>query len=294
MALIEENKSAIARFRAKKDANREKEMSFVDHLEELRWHIIRVAIAWLIAAIAIFVNIDWVFDHVIYAPARSDFFTYNFLCKMSHTLHMGDALCMPPANIELQGNTVSGPFMSALNIGVMGALILTFPYMVFEIFRFIKPALSDKELKYAKGSIVWVSLCFFIGAAFGYFLLAPFTFNFLSTFKLGETTTYRYLPTLDDFIDSLTNIILGCGLAFELPIAAYVLAKIGLVNAKMLRSFRKYAIIVILFIAAVITPSPDWTSQAIVAIPLLLLYEISIWLVSKVDKGRAIEEASWQ
>lgn len=265
-------------------------MSFIDHLESLRWHLVRSVLVWLVAFIVVFINIDWVFDAIIYAPARSTFVTYGFLCDLGHSLHIGEALCMPPVDIPLQGNTVSGPFMSAINISMIGGLIIAFPYLFFELWRFIKPALSKKELSYSRGSIFWVSICFFAGAAFGYFLLAPFTFNFLANFKIGTTTAYQYLPTLDDYIDTINNIILGCGIAFELPIIAYVLAKIGLINAKFLRTYRKYAFVVILIVAAVITPSPDWTSQMLVSIPLLLLYEISVWIVRRVDKKRAIDE----
>ncbi len=271
------------------------EMSFIDHLEALRWHIVRSVLVWLAAVIFMFIKIDWMFDNVIYAPARSNFVTYGALCRFGNWLHLGDVLCMPPVNIPLQGNTVSGPFMSAISISMIGGLIIAFPYLFWEMWRFIKPALSLKERRYSRGSILWVSLCFFCGAAFGYYLLAPFTFNFLANFKLGTTTAYNYLPTLDDYIDTINNIILGCGLAFELPIFAFVLAKIGLITSKFLKTYRKYAFVVILVVAAVITPSPDWTSQALVSVPLLLLYELSVFIVKRVDKKKAAEEkeAEW-
>ncbi len=269
------------------------EMTFIDHLEALRWHIVRAVAVWLLAAIGIFVGIDWIFDNVIYAPARPNFVTYSSLCNLSHKLGLGEALCMPPVNIKLQGTTVSGPFMSAINIAMVGGLIIAFPYLFWELWRFIKPALNSKEVKYARGSIFWVSICFFTGAAFGYYLLAPFTFNFLANFQLGTVGLYDYKPTLDDYIDTLTNLILGCGIAFELPVLAYVLAKIGLINGSFLRNYRKYAFVIILIVAAVITPSPDWTSQLLVAIPLLFLYEISVLLAARVDKRRKKEEEEW-
>lgn len=268
-------------------------MSFLDHLEVLRWHIVRSAIVLVIVAFVIFFKIDWVFDHIIFAPASRNFITYSGLCNLGHKLHLGDALCMPPIDIRLLGSTVSGPFMSAISISFMGALIVAFPYLFWELWRFVKPALSDKELRYARGSIGWVSLCFFTGAAFGYFLLAPFTFNFLANFKLGTAGAYQYLPTLDDFIETLTDIILGCGIAFELPVLAYVLSKLGLITPSFLKEYRKYAYVVILVVAAVITPSPDWISQTIVAVPLIILYEISIFISKKVDKQRIKEEAQW-
>ena len=269
------------------------EMTFIDHLEALRWHLVRAVIAWLLGAIAVFIYIDWVFDKIVYAPANSNFVTYTALCRLSHYLHLGQSLCMPPVNIPLQGNTISGPFMSAISIAMIGGIIIAFPYLFWELWKFIKPALSPKEIKYARGSIFWVSFCFFTGAAFGYFLLAPFTFNFLANFTLGSVGAYKYMPTLDDYIDTLNSIILGCGIAFELPILAYVLAKIGIISARFLRTYRKYAFVVILIVAAVITPSPDWTSQTIVAIPLLFLYEISVILCARVDKQKAKEEKEW-
>jgi sec-independent protein translocase protein TatC len=248
------------------------EMSFMDHLEVLRWHLMRSAIVLVVIAIGVFVYVDWIFDNIVFAPARKDFVTYKALCNFSHTLHLGDALCMPPVDIELLGSTVSGPFMSAISIAFMGAIIIAFPYLMWELWRFVKPALSAKEISYARGSIGWVSLCFFSGAAFGYFLLAPFTFNFLANFQLGKLGVYKYLPTLDDYISTLTSLILGCGVAFELPVLAYVLSKLGLITPKFLKDYRKYAFVVILIVAAIITPSPDWTSQTIVAVPLILLY----------------------
>ncbi len=270
------------------------EMSFIDHLEELRWHIVRSLLVWLTGAIVIFIFTDWVFDNIITAPARQGFITYKLFCDLGYKLGLGDALCMPPINLTLQGTTVSGPFMSAINIAMVGGIVVAFPYLFWELWRFVKPALSSKEVRYARGSIFWVSLCFFTGVAFGYYLLAPFTFNFLASFKLGTTSIYVYRPTLDDYIESLTNLLLGCGLAFELPVLAYVLAKIGLINADFLKKYRKYALVVILLLAAIITPSPDWTSQVIVALPLLLLYELSVLIAARVDKKRKLEEKQWE
>ena len=157
------------------------EMSFMDHLEALRWHIMRSAIVWVIAAVAIFVFRDWVYDVVILGPTNAKFVTYGALCRFGQWLGVGDSLCMPPVKIDLQITEMNGTFSSALNISMIGGVIAAFPYIFWELWRFIKPALSAKEKKYARGSIFWVSLCFFTGVAFGYYLLAPFTFNFLAT-----------------------------------------------------------------------------------------------------------------
>lgn len=270
------------------------EMSFVDHLEVLRWHLVRSVAVLAVVAIVLFVFVDWIFDRIVFAPAQSDFVTYRVLCNLGHSLGIGDALCMPPIDISLLGSTVSGPFMSAISISLMGAIIIAFPYLLWELWRFVKPALSKKEISYAHGSFWWVSLCFFIGASFGYFLLAPFTFNFLANFQLGTEGVYQYIPTLDDYISTLTSLILGCGIAFELPVLAYVLSKLGIITPAFLKKSRKYAFVGILIVAAIITPSPDWTSQMIVAVPLILLYEISIYLSKRVEKQKKKEEAQWE
>lgn len=276
-----------------KDKSEQGEMSFMDHIDALRWHLMRGVLAWLAAAILIFVYIDWVYDTIILAPSSEKFITYSSLCRFGHWLGLGNSLCMPPVKIRFLVTEVNGTFTSALNIAMIGGIILAFPYLFYELWRFVKPALSPKEVRYARGSILWVSLCFFAGAAFGYFLLAPFTFNFLASFTLGKSDVIQYQPSINDYVDTLSNLILGCGIAFELPIMAYVLAKIGLISSKFLKKYRKYAFVIILIVAAVITPSPDWTSQTIVALPLLLLYWISELITAKVDKKKAKEEKEW-
>jgi sec-independent protein translocase protein TatC len=288
-----DRKKFFKRLRKGEQAEPTEEMTFVDHLEALRWHIMRSVIVWLAAAIIIFVFIDWIYDNIILGPSSEKFITYGVLCRFGHWLGIGDSLCMPPVKIDFLVTQVNGTLTSAISIAMIGAVIIAFPYIFWELWRFIKPALSPKEKKYARGSIWWVSLCFFIGAAFGYYLLAPFTFNFLASFTLGKSGAILYKPTINDYIDSLTNLILGCGIAFELPIMAFVLAKIGLITSGFLRKYSKYAFVIILLIAAVITPSPDITSQIIVALPLLFLYWISILLVSRVDKQKAKEEKEW-
>ncbi|MFZ1304219.1 MAG: twin-arginine translocase subunit TatC [Ferruginibacter sp.] len=276
-----------------KEAEEPEEMSFMGHLEALRWHLMRSVIVWLAAAIVIFIFRDWVYDHIILAPSSEHFITYDTLCRFGQWLGIGDSLCMPPVKIRFLVTQVNGTFTSALSIAMIGAIIIAFPYIFWELWRFITPALSAKEKKYARGSIFWVSLCFFLGAAFGYYLLAPFTFNFLASFTLGTSGAIEYQPSINDYIDSLSNLILGCGIAFELPILAVVLAKIGFINARLLKKYSKYAFVVILLVAAIITPSPDITSQIIVALPLLLLYWISIQLVARVDRKKAKEEKEW-
>ncbi len=268
-------------------------MGFVDHLEALRWHVVRSLIAVLLFAVFIFINIDWVFDTIIFGPMRKDFVSYRGLCNLSHYLHMGDALCMPPPNVQMQVTAFGSQFMSSISISFIGGFIIAFPYVFWEIWRFIKPALSPKEIKNTRGSIVFVTFFFLCGIAFGYFLLAPFTFSFLSNFKLGVIHALETKPTLDDYMENMIDIIIGSAISVQLPVISYVLTKIGLVNPHFLTSYRKYAYLAILVIAAIITPSPDWMSQAIVSAPLFILYELSILISAYVEKQRKRQDAEF-
>jgi sec-independent protein translocase protein TatC len=270
------------------------EMTFIDHLEELRSHIIRSVLAILVMATLIFIYRDWIFDYIILGPVNPDFISYRALCQFSHWAHMGEALCMPAVKVEMQTTTFGGQFLGAISIALVGGVIAAFPYIFWEFWRFVKPALKDTETKNTKFIIFWVSFFFFLGGAFGFFLLGPFTFNFLGGFQLGTHGMLTTRPTFADYVDNLTNIILGCGLAFELPVLAFVLTRIGLITPMYLRKTRKYAIVVILIVAAFITPSPDWMSQLIVFIPLFLLYELSILVSARVYKQeQAKEEEEW-
>jgi sec-independent protein translocase protein TatC len=275
-----------------RDSNQE-EMTFVDHLEALRWHIVRSLLAVLLFAIIIFIKIDFVFDEVIAGPLQNDFISYTSLCRLSHWMHLGDALCMPPINVKMQTTAFSSEFMSSITIAFMGGFIAAFPYVFWEFWRFVKPALKPSEVKYTSGIIFWVSLFFFIGAAFGYFLLAPFTFNFLANYNIGTRQLLETRPTLTDYLDNLLDIILGCGIAFELPVVAFALTKVGIITPAILKASRKYAIVVILVIAAVITPSPDWSSQMLVFVPLFLLYQLSIVVSKRAYKDKLKRDEEW-
>ena len=256
------------------------EMSFIDHLEELRWHIVRSLLAVIVASIAIFIKMDWFFDTIILGPIRKDFVSYTKLCDFSHWVGIGDSLCMPAVNVPLQATTFGSQFISSITIAFIGGFILAFPYIFWEVWKFIKPALTPKELRNTRGSILFVSIFFFTGAAFGYFLLAPFTFSFLGNYHLGTSTILETRPMLSDYIDNLIDITIGSALSFQLPVVAFVMTKIGLITPSFLKTYRKYAFVVILVVAAIITPSPDWMSQLIVCVPLILLYELSI-IISK-------------
>jgi len=173
---------------------------------------------------------------------------------------------------------------------VVGGLIAAFPYIFWEFWRFIKPALKPNELRGTQFVIFWVSFFFFLGAAFGYFVLGPFTFNSLANFQVSALNIVQTKPTINDYLDNLTNLILGCGIAFEMPVLAYALTKIGLITPAFLRRSRKYAIVIILVVAAIITPSPDWISQTIVFIPLFSLYEFGVFVSGRVYKQEQKKE----
>jgi sec-independent protein translocase protein TatC len=275
---------------SKNKSPKKQDMGFVDHLEALRWHLVRSVIAILIFAIAIFIKIDWIFDNIIYGPMRSDFITYSGLCNLGHKLHMGDALCMPAPNVQMQVTQFGSQFMSSISIAFIGGFIIAFPYIFWEFWNFIKPALTPREIKNTRGSIFWVTFFFLMGVSFGYFLLAPFTFSFLSNFKIGTLQALETKPTLDDYIENMVNIIIGTGISFELPIISYVLTKIGLVTPAFLQAYRKYAYVIILLVAAVITPSPDWMSQTLVAVPLFILFELSIIISKRVENENIQKE----
>jgi len=268
------------------------EMSFVDHLEALRGHLFRSVLAIAVGAVLIGVYNDFFIKEILLGPTRADFPTYTWMCQAGKSLNLGEALCMGTVNVPLQNTVVGGQFSIFFMIVFIGGFILGFPYIFFEFWSFIKPALTQKELKRSRGVIFWVSLLFFLGVLFGYFVLAPYTVNFFSNFQLAENIKNEW--TLSSYFDTLVPLILGTGLAFQLPLVMLFLSKVGMVTPSYLKRIRKYAILVIVIVAGVITP-PDVVSQIIVSIPLLLLYEISIWLSAKVEKDIAAEDSKeWE
>ena len=264
------------------------EMSFVDHLEELRGHLFRSVIAIVIGAVAIGIYKDFFVKKVLLGPTHADFPTYAFFCKIGRSLSLEKALCMQGIAIKMQSTGVTTQFTTLISVMLIGGIIIAFPYIFWEFWRFIRPALNKKELQNTRGVIFWVSLLFFTGVFFGYFVIAPYTLNFFGNFQLDENIENRW--TLSSYFDTMIPLILGAGLAFQLPLLMLFLAKIGLVSATYLRKVRRYSIVIILIIAAIITPGPDVVSQMTVAIPLLLLYEVSIILARRMEKQQKLEE----
>ncbi|MDQ6755531.1 MAG: twin-arginine translocase subunit TatC [Bacteroidota bacterium] len=263
------------------------EMSFIEHLDVLRGHLFKSAIAVALGAIIMAVYNNFIVKKILMGPTHSEFPTYGFLCRVSKFLHLGNKLCMTPINVKMQSTAVSGQFGVYFNIILIGGFILAFPYVFWQFWKFTKPALTTKELRNTRGVIFWVSSLFFLGVLFGYFVIAPYTINFFANFSLDENIENRW--TITSYFSTLVPLILGSGLAFQLPLVMFFLAKIDIVTARFLRSKRKYAIVIMLIVSGIITP-PDMLSQIICTIPLMILYEISIALCLKVEKGKKEDE----
>ena len=269
-------------------------MAFVDHLEELRWHIIRAVLAILFFAIIIFIKVQWVFDNIIAGPLNPNFVSYRAFCNASHSLGLGDKLCLTPPKVVMQTTAFTGQFLGAFSLAFVGGLIIAFPYIFWEFWKFVKPALKPKEVRGSRFVIFWVTFFFFLGSAFGYLVLGPFTFSFLANFHVSAINLVETRPTFNDYLDNLTTLIIGCGIAFEMPVLAYALTRIGIITPSVLTRSRKYAIVVILVVAAFITPSPDWYSQTIVFVPLMSLYEFSVFISKRAyRKMQEKEKEEW-
>lgn len=257
-------------------------MSFLDHLEELRWLLVRSAIAILIGACVAFTFSDFIFDEIIFAPKSGDFITYRFFCELANTYNLDKSFCIEELPFEIQSRTMDGQFSTHLWTSITVGFILAFPFILWEFWKFISPALYEKERKYAVAFMVSTSILFFIGVLFGYYLITPLSINFLGNYQISEVVKNDI--DLASYLSLVKTTALSCGLVFELPIIIYFLSKIGLVTAAFLRNYRRYAYVIILIVAAIVTP-PDVVSQVIVTIPLIILYEISILISARMNKA---------
>ena len=257
-------------------------MAFVDHIEEFRWHLIRSLAAIIICSIVAFFNIEWIFDNIILGPAQSSFVSYGILCNFGKLIHV-DALCLDSMQIQFQNTELSGQFMMSFSVSFMLGFIVSFPYVFWELWKFIKPALKPGELKYAKGIVFWSSLLFFTGVSFAYFIIAPFTINFFANYQLSPS--FQNIITISNYYDTMSDLVLGIGIVFELPVVVFFPSRIGLLTPATMREKRKFAFVFILILAAVITP-PDWFSIWIVTIPLVILYEAGITISERAVKDR--------
>ncbi|MGO4913039.1 twin-arginine translocase subunit TatC [Leeuwenhoekiella sp. W20_SRS_FM14] len=268
---------------AKKQKVSQDEMSFLDHLEELRWHLIRATLAIVIVGVVAFIFKDFIFDDIIFAPARPDFISYDFLCRMAN-IFGSDKGCVNEMNFIIQNRTMGGQFNAAIWTSIIVGVVVAFPYVIYEFWKFISPGLYENERKNSRGFIIISSLLFFLGVLFGYYVIAPLSINFLANFTVGEQVKNEF--DIDSYIGLVRASALAAGLIFELPIIMYFFTKIGLVTPEFLRKYRKYALIIVLVISAVITP-PDISTQVIVSIPILILYEVSIFISAFVVRQEA-------
>ena len=257
-------------------------MTFLQHLEALRWHVVRSAVAIVVIAVIAFLNKEFLFDDIILAPKNSQFLTYRILCHISAKYHLD--MCFNQINFRIISTDLSGQFTMHMWVAFVVGFIIAFPYIVWELWRFIKPALNVKEQKYSKGIVSAVSFLFLLGLLFGYYIIAPMSINFLGNYQVS--TEVQNQITLDSYISTITILSLSSGLVFELPMIVYFLSKLGVISPEFMRKYRKHAMVANLILAAFITPSPDVTSQMLVAIPLFLLYEFSIYVSKIVVAGK--------
>ncbi len=269
----------------KKGKNGEKEMSFLQHLEELRWHIIRSILAVTILMIVAFVFKNFLFGTVILGPKSPEFITNRLLCQLGEYLKT-PALCINTKPLNLISIKMSGQITTHITVAMVTGVILAFPYILWEFWKFFRPALKANEARYASGAVIAASGLFFVGVLFGYFMLAPLSIHFLSSYEVDPSVVNQI--NIRSYIGTLTSICMATGLVFELPIVTFFLTKIGIITPTFMRKYRKHAIVVIFIIAAIITP-PDVFSQTLVAIPLLLLYEVSIFISAGVMKQKEKE-----
>ena len=256
----------------------EKEHSFLDHLEILRWHLIRSAVAILVFTTLAFVFPEFLFDKIILAAKSPDFPTYKFFCWLSETLHFGEALCIDEAPFELMNIQMSGQFSTHIVSSLVAGFVCAFPYVFWEIWRFIKPALHGSEKKYSRGVVFYTSLLFTLGVLFGYYCVAPLSVQFLGNYQVSSQVVNQI--NLNSFISTVTTVCLANGIVFLLPILIYFLSKLGLISPELLRQYRKHSLVILMILAAIITP-PDIMSLILVTFPLMLLYELSIKVSAK-------------
>jgi len=259
----------------------DKEMSFVDHLEELRWHVMRSLIAIGICGVVLFIFREWYFRHILFGTNYDDFLSYQFFCDLSQRLGTGDVLCMTGPNVPIQATEFGEQFITAVKMSFVGGFVMAFPYVFYEVWSFIRPGLYEQEQRATRGMIFVCSLLFFIGVSFGYFVIAPFGTNFLMGFEVGGAVNQ---PKMGSLISYMVMFTLPAALIFQLPVLIHFLSRFGLVTAAAMRKYRKHSFIGILVLASLLTP-PDVVTQVLIAVPLYLLYEISVFIAKRGEKA---------
>lgn len=263
-------------------------MGFFDHVEALRWHLIRSVIAVVLCASFVGVFYDFVFDKIILGICSKDFPTYKLLCYLTQKYNLSSGICIDKdIPLELQNLAMFGQITLLFQYSLIIGLVLAFPYIIFELWRFVAPALNETQQKKTSLIILACSFFFFVGVAFCYFVIIPFSVNFAVNFTISPKIKNSF--TIDNYIDFFTVMLLAIGTVFELPMIVYFLSRFGILGAKTMRGVRRYAIVVILILAGIITPSPDIFTQCLVAVPIYILYELSIFIAARSDKRREKE-----
>lgn len=267
----------------------EKEMSFLDHLEELRWHVVRSVGVTFILMIVSFVFIREIFEFVVFAPAKLDFPSFRYMCELSQLTGIED-LCVKDLPFKVQSRNMTGQFMMSLTASFVIGLIVAFPYVVWELWAFVKPGLQTKERKFSKGAVVAISFLFMAGVLFGYYILSPMTIWFLATYSISSMIMNEF--DITSYVSTVSSLVLGCGLLFQFPVVIYFLSKVGIVTPQLMRKYRKHSILVILILGAIVTPSGDPFSLTVISLPLYFLFEVSIFISTIVVKRKQKAEAS--
>jgi len=267
----------------------EKEMSFLEHLEELRWHVVRSLAAVLIFTIGAFIAAPWIFQNIIFAPARVDFPTFVWLCDLGHFFGSGDALCVKEIPFKVQSRFMTGQFSMHIVASFVIGIVVAFPYVTWELWRFIKPGLYPREKKSSRGAVAAISFLFLLGVLFGYYIMSPVMISFLANYQISDMIVNEF--DITSYVGTIVGVVFGSGVLFQLPVVMFFLTKVGIVSPAFLRQYRKHAIVIILIIGAIVTPTADPLSQSLISIPLYLLYEISILISAAVIRQKEKDEA---
>ena len=263
------------------------EMSFLDHLEDLRWHLIKATLAIILAATVAFLFKGFIFDVIIFGPKRMTFPTYQFLCKAANFINVETSFCGDSLPFIIQSRTMAGQFSAHIWTSITAGFVIAFPYVIYQFWSFVSPGMHKDERKYSRGFITVSSFLFFLGVIFGYYIVSPLSINFLGSYTVSGEVDNQI--DIGSYIGLVRASVLASGLVFELPIIIYFLTKIGLVTPEFLKKYRKYALVMVLILSAIITP-PDIASQIIVAIPILILYQVSIYISKVVIRNQKRKE----
>lgn len=281
---MSDTESSLIKAVKEKGKNLEAEMSFFDHLDVLRKHLIRASLAIIVFSGVAFAYYDFIFDKIIMGPKSPEFWTYRTMCMLAEKFNLGADFCITKIPFTIINTEMAGQFTLQLNSSLMIGIILGFPYLLFEIWLFVKPALHLKERKSASGFTFYATLLFLVGIMFGYYVIAPLSISFLADYNVSDVI--NNMITIDSYLSTIATLTIGSGVIFELPIIIYILSKLGIMTPKFMRSSRRYATVIILIIAAIVTPTPDLLTMLTVSFPLFLLYEVSIYISASVEKRK--------